>query len=220
MNRFFIRPMLALIGAACLCASAAFATPEASLPTKGLKSSLDAAKTASGDIYNSYLERVHPSAYYHLYAFTDTGHEIQLHDDSRWAVRPSHQNIVLRWVQNDALVLKPSAACFPWSKFVLFNCTTQETIDVELLYPVSMSNYTVYIVDIDPYNRLVRLNDNTIWSVDSQDKYFGYWQIGHRLLIGVNNGYRSAPLPHILINIDLANQPYSKADFYTSSVYY
>lgn len=170
---------------------------------------------------DAYLYRLHDDAYYHIVAFSDNGDVVQLHDGSKWAVHPSQCYTALYWTQSDAIFIKPRSSCFSSYNYVLQNYTTQEAVEVNLIsQPLPMGAYTFHIVNIEPYSRLIQLNDNTVWQVDASDRNFPYWQIGQRLLIGVNNYWRTAPLPNIMINVDLYGEPYSQADFYGYPVGY
>ncbi len=169
---------------------------------------------------SQYLQRIHNDGYYHLVAFSDTGDVVQLHDASKWEVQSSGRAKVLYWVQSDDIFIKPSFSWFSSYQYVLHNRTTNQAVEVNLINPpVPMGAYTFRIVNIDPYQRLVLLSDNTVWQVGS-DSNFSYWQIGQRLLVGVNNKWRTAQFPHILINVDQSGQPYSQAVFYGYSTAY
>ncbi len=167
------------------------------------------------DADEAYLYRIHNDAYYHLVAFSDNGDIVQLQDASKWSVHPSQRNTVLYWVQSDDIFIKPRSSCFSFYKYVLYNRTTKQAVEVNLFNPpLPMGAYTFRIEHIDPYARLVHLSDNTVWQIDGSDSNFSYWQIGQRVLIGLNNHWRNAKLPHILINVDMYKEPYSAADFY------
>jgi hypothetical protein len=236
MNRLFIRPLLATVCAAMFCigtdsvaASDEVPFPEvvpveksekSENPAEDLAETLPWADTVQSP-EEAYLYRIHSDAYYHLVAFSDTGDVVQLHDASRWSVHPSQRHVVLYWVQSDDIFIKPSSSCFSSYRYVLHNRTTQQAVEVNLISPpLPMGAYTFRIVNIEPYARWVQLSDNTVWQIDSQDKNFLYWQIGQRVLVGVNNQWRSAALPHILINVDMYKEPYSQADFYGYPVGY
>lgn len=170
---------------------------------------------------DAYLFRLHNDTYYHVVSYSDNGDMVQLHDASKWAVNPSQWYTVPYWVQSDNIFIKPSSSCFSSYKYVLFNYTTKQAVEVNLIQnPLPMGDRTFRIVTIEPYARLVQLSDNTVWQVDAADTDFPYWQIGQRLLIGLNNHWRTAPLPNILINVDLYNEPYSQGNFYGYPVGY
>ncbi|WP_068467757.1 hypothetical protein [Candidatus Protochlamydia phocaeensis] len=161
-----------------------------------------------------YLYRIHSDSYYYPVAVSGSGDVVQLNDASKWSVHPYQRHIVMHWVQSDLIFIKPKASCFSMYSYVLQNRTTQEAVEVNLIgSPIPTGAYTHWIVNIDPYKKLIQLNDDTIWQIDPNDYAFNKWQIGHRLIVGVNNYWRIAKYPHILINTSLYNAPYSEGDF-------
>lgn len=170
---------------------------------------------------DAYLYRVHNDAYYHLVAFSDNGDVIQLHDASKWSVHPSERLTVLHWVQTDNIFIKPCTSWFSSYKFVLFNHTLQQSVEVNLIDPpLPMGAQTFRIVNIEPYSKKIQLSDNTIWQMDPSDSNFYYWQIGQRIVIGLNNHWSVNPFVNIFINVDLYDQPYSQGNFYGYPVSY
>lgn len=166
----------------------------------------------SNDSY--YLQRIHDNAYYHIVAFSDNGDVVQLHDASKWEVQRNGRQKVLQWVQADDIFIKPNASCFSFYKYVLHNRTVNQAVEVNLINPpLPMGAYTFRITNIQPYERLVLLSDNTVWQVGPSSN-FSYWNVGQRVIVGVNNKWRTTSFPHILINVDMSGQPYSEADFY------
>ncbi len=154
-----------------------------------------------------YLQRIHNDGYYHLVGWLGAnGATAVLHDGSEWAIEYYGRQKVLNWVQTDDIFIKPSLAWFSSNKYVLNNRTQNHTVEATL-------TYTFQIANIEPYQRLVLLSDNTVWQV-GPDVNFSQWQVGQRVLVGVNNKWRTAPLPHVLINVDMRGQPYCQAIFY------
>ncbi len=170
---------------------------------------------------DAYLYRIHKDAYNHLFAFSENGEVVQLYDSSKWTVHPSQRYMVLQWVQSDDLFIKPYSSCFSPYRYVLYNRTTKQAVEVNLINPPeSMGAFTFHIVNIEPYARLVHLSDNTIWKISNSDQNFPYWQKGQRILIGVNNGWHSATYPHVLINVDMYKEPCSQGEFFGYPVGY
>lgn len=167
---------------------------------------------------HEWLSRVHQDAYYHLVAYSDNGDVVQLHDASKWTVHPGERKTVLGWVQSDDIFIKPYSSCFTSYRYVLYNRsidTKPNAVKVNMIAPpLPMGEATFRIVNIEPHARLVQLSDNTIWQVDSQSTSFSDWRIGDRLLVGVNNHWRTVPFPQILINADLSKEPSCMAFFY------
>jgi len=159
-----------------------------------------------------YLYLLHPYAYYHPVAVSLSGDTVQLHDNSMWSVHPYQRHLVQGWAQSHDIFIKPKSSCFSMYKYVLHNRSTQQAVEVNWLgTSIEVNAYTHWIVNIDFYNRIIQLNDNSVWQIDPSDYAFDKWQIGHRLLVGVNNHWRVATFPHILINSSLYGAPYSEA---------
>lgn len=227
MNHFFLRSFLATFCGALLCigSTAVFANsqeeapfPEVvrveqeKFPEQTLTDVLTETIGYSNDAY--YLQRIHNDGYYHLVAFSDNGDTIQLHDASKWDIQRSGRAKVLYWVVSDDIFIKPNTACCSLYKYVLHNRTTNQAVEANLKTPpLPMGANTFRIINIQPYERLVLLSDNTVWQV-GPDADFSSWQIGQRLLVGVNNKWRTATYPHILINVDVSGNRYSQALFY------
>jgi hypothetical protein len=228
MNRLFIRHLLAVVCTTFLCVGTVYAAETEEVPfpevvtvekpehpAAELTEALPWVQSIGYNPDDAYLYRIHNDAYYHLVAYSDTGDIVQLHDASKWFIHYNQRYLVLQWVQSDDIFIKPQASCFSSYQYVLHNRTLQQTVEANLINPpLPMGAFTFRIVNIDPYARLVHLSDNTVWQIDFKDRHFPYWQIGQRVLVGVNNNWRSAPRPHILINADIYKEPYSQADFY------
>lgn len=163
---------------------------------------------------NYYLQRLHTDSYYHLVAYSDSGDVVQLHDASKWSIQRSGRNKVIYWVQSDEIFIKPSIAWFSSYQYVLYNRTTNQAVQASLTSPpLPMGAATFRIVNIEPHQGLILLSDNTVWQVGSKSQFLN-WQIGQRVLVGVNNKWRTAQFPQILINIDFSGESYSEAIFY------
>jgi hypothetical protein len=175
-------------------------------------------KSGNLDDYDSnYLYRIYPSANYFPVSITPSGDNIQLHDGSLWYVHPNQRNIIKNWVQTDKLFIKPNVAWFSSYSYVLQNRTiedrNQRIVEVSLLEPPVMNgDYTRWVIDVDYHNHLVYLNDDTVWYINPNDSSFNKWQIGQRLVIGVNNRWRTSEFPHILINAGIYRAPYCEAE--------
>ena len=168
---------------------------------------------------NQFLYRIHPNAYNFPASVTLAGDTIQLFDTSLWFVNPRDRYLVLSWASNDPIFIRPNlnygsfASWFfdcPYP-YVFQNRVTQDIVEVNLVAP-PVDGYARIIVDMNRTFRWVLLNDGTTWEVDPLDYTFDKWKIGHILLTGVNNGWRTANYPHILINASIYKAPYSEAD--------
>ncbi|MFI0435300.1 MAG: hypothetical protein ACH350_06175 [Parachlamydiaceae bacterium] len=161
-----------------------------------------------------YLKRIHANSYYHLVAFSDNGDVVQLHDGSKWQVEASGRQQVLYWAKSDEIFIKPCISWFSSNQYVLHNRTLNQVVKVNIKSaPLPMGAYTLRVVNIEPYDRLVLLSDHTVWQV-GPDSNFSRWRIGQRVFAGVNNQWRTAPYPQILINVDIPGNPFSPVIFY------
>ncbi len=160
------------------------------------------------------LNRLHPDAYYHFATYSATGDMIQLHDASTWFIHPQQRHIVLSWKLHDDIFIKRTASCFSYYKYVLYNRMTKEAVEANLKSPTPNSpnppmGIPVFrIINIDMHNRLIQLNDNSFWFINPNSYDFSRWQIGQRLLVGVNNQWRSNDYPHLFINVDRYGEPH------------
>lgn len=222
MNRLFMRSLLTIL--LCFGSTFVFADEEVPFPEvirvedqeeEDVPALTPFTESFIGNHDDShYLKRIHNDGYYHLVATSDTGSKVQLHDASKWAVERSGQAKVLQWVESDDIFIKPSAACFSYYAYVLHNRTVNQAVAVNLVQPpLPMGAFTFRIMNIEPHQRLVLLSDHTIWKVENSYA-FSKWQVGQRVLVGVNNKWRTALFPHIFINIDIPGEPYSQTSFY------
>lgn len=161
----------------------------------------------------AYLSRLHNDSYSHLFGFTPDGSTIQMMDGSKWSVLGEGNLKVTNWVKSDDIFIKPALWYAP-SKYVFYNRTLNETVSVNLIaFPSQTSDYTFKISNINYTKRWVLLNDNTVWQV-GPDVSFSSWQIGDRVLVGVNNYWRTTAYPQIIINVEIQKAPYCSAIFY------
>ncbi len=229
MSSIFVRPLLTALCTVFLCVGSGTVRAEDEakiLPVEeNVEENVNAEDFAGTLFWGSpqadapYLYRIHNDAYQHLFAFSNMGDTVTLHDGSLWDIHPAYGSTVLGWVQSDEIFVKPNTSWFSSYRYVLHNRTLDQTVYANLK-PIPLNSNTLYIVNIEPYNRLVQLSDNTIWQVNFNDYNFPYWQIGQRVVVGVNSKWQTAPLPHILINADLYKESYSQADFYGYPVGY
>lgn len=167
----------------------------------------------------AFLHRIHPTAYYYQVAETITGDNIRLNDGSVWYVHPYQRYIVKNWLNSQPLFIKPNASWLSSYSYpyVLQNRETREIVEVSLLNPSEFGESTYWIIGIDSYARLVYLANSMgremVWFVSPRDRTLNKWREGQRLIIGVNNKWREAEFPHVLINTGIYNAPFSEAIF-------
>lgn len=191
--------------------------------SQNLNGSFPWTQSAKND--QDYLYRINQNAYYHAVGSSSDGTILQLQDASKWSIHPDQVRFSTQWVKNDTIFIKPNASwrssswmpsfLAPSYKYVLYNLTLQQSVEANLIeLPLKNGANTFKIESIQPDLRIVQLNDHTFWYVDPADKTFSSWQRNQRVFIGVNDHWHTAGFPHIIINADLRNEPYSQADFY------
>lgn len=162
---------------------------------------------------SAYLCRLHINSFNHIYGFNDDGSKIEMFDGSKWKVQVGRYK-VLHWAQDNEIFIKPAYFWYTSTKYILYNRTLDQVIEADLSScPRSDSSYTYKITYIDSFNKLIILSDNTVWQMGLSAN-FKSWQIGDRILIGVNNHWRTTTSPQILINVEIAGIPYCPAIHY------
>ena len=160
------------------------------------------------------IQRIHPNSYHHIIGVSNDGDKVQLHDGSKWNVVGRGKNLVLNWVKNDEIFIKPSISWFSGCQYVLHNRTLNEIAEVNLrTAPSIVSSSTLRITHILPSENLIYLNDDTVWKIEPT---YGVsqWLVGDRLMVGVNNHWRTTLWPQILINSETTEAGYCQAYFY------
>lgn len=173
------------------------------------------ASVYSDDEY--YLDRIHKLAYIFPQNVINAGQKIELCDQSRWFVNSVQRYVVCNWVQTDTIFIKPKSSCFSMYPYVLYNRTTLEAVEVQFCdIPKYYGAFRQRIAKIDYYSRTVQLDDpeNTVWQISFGDYAFNQWQIGDFIIVGVNNDWRIANFPHIMINASIPGAPYSESEFF------
>ncbi len=171
------------------------------------------------DFYDeSFLNRVHKSANrFPVAVSVYNADAIQLDDASKWSVHPYYRDMIRYWTQNDVIFVKPKSSWFSMYSYVLQNRTRQQIAEVNFTNFESYAPAVTcarWITKIDPYKNLIELNDKSVWQVSQSDStIFPKYNIGNRVIIGVNNYWKMNQHPHILINASLYNTPYVEAEF-------
>jgi hypothetical protein len=171
----------------------------------------------SYDNDNQYLDRIQKLAYTFPIGVINNGQKVRLVDDSNWFVNSVQQSQVCNWAQSDTIFIKPKSSCFSRYAYVLHNRTTHEAVEVNFVnMPLYYGAYRQKIAKIDYYSRVIQLDDleNTVWEISFGDSNFNYWKQGDYIIVGVNNDWRIANYPHILINASIKNAPYCESNFY------
>ena len=175
-------------------------------------------------IYNDfdYIDRIQTLAYTSPVRTYMNGARVELIDESIWTINPRQKEQILGrwpnagWTQEDCIFIKPSISWFSSYPYVLHNRTKGETVEVKFTsMPQRFGMYRQQISKIDPYNRLIELDDEerTVWQINSSNSTFNFFSVGDYVIVGVNNYWRTTQYPHILINASTSSAPYCEANF-------
>jgi len=163
-----------------------------------------------------FLDRIQTLAYTFPYGIINNGQKLQLIDESIWAINSVQSYRVRNWVQAQTVFIKPNASCFSRYNYVLYNRDTREAVEAQFVsMPENLNFYRQRIEKLDPYNRVIQLDDaeRTVWAISMAETGFGFWSVGDYIIVGVNNDWRIAKYPHILINASISQGPYCEATF-------
>jgi len=166
-----------------------------------------------------FFERIHPHAYHKILNITAEGKWAELEDGSIWEVHPLQQEQLLTWHMDDHVIIKPRATCCSLFQYVIHHMAKSETVEVNIVRaPITIHPETFVIQSIDKENKLLSMRDQTIWHFAHVGWRSWSWKVGDTIVIGVNNYWRIAEMPHILINTSVPYTPYIEAEFigYTS----
>lgn len=183
-------------------------------PTNIIEQSMFKARYDNDD---QYLDRIQKLAYTFPVGVINGGEMVELVDQSKWYVNSVQRHQVRGWVQSDTIFIKPKSSCFSMYPYVLHNRTMGQAVEVQFVdMPQYYGVYRQKIAKIDFYNRIIQLDDaeRSVWKINFADSGFNSWTVGDYIVVGVNNDWRVADHPHILINTSITNAPYCEASFY------
>lgn len=161
-----------------------------------------------------YLFQIHKDADHYMIGIKNFGEAILLHDESEWSVGLFDRSTVKGWKSDHVLFIKPNTSLFSFYNYEIQNRTTYEKADINhLAVPLFANAYSLEVVGIDYFSRLITLNDGTVWQVSPSDFSFKTWLLGDRIIVGVNKSYRMGSYIHILINASITGAPYCEANY-------
>lgn len=155
----------------------------------------------------AYYSSSHQAAY-HIPANVSTdGLNVELEDQSIWQVHSWDASKVKKWKPHHIIVIAPNKNIFTkWSyPYKLVNLDTGHVTKAKMKFtPVfndpNVDIYVHWIEDIDYYNRLLRLEDGSLWSIAWGDsdimRHFDRYNI---VIVGTNDGWFRESCPNILI---------------------
>lgn len=136
---------------------------------------------------------------------------VRIEDGSHFKIPSSDTSILSEWRSGDRLVISPNSSYFSFYTYKIRNTTLGTSVLANLHYGPSIGNrFAKQIDEIDYRNQLVRLTDDSYWSIsDSCLDDFYRWSESDYIIIGSSNRFSST---NILINVTL-NQ-YADANLY------
>lgn len=149
---------------------------------------------------------VYPNSTHWIETLSLFGESVGIEDGSIWQVNCSDRNLVQDWVLSDPVIITQNRSWFSSCKYRILNKNDGSSIPANLAYgPIIGGEYSLQISNIDHYNGLLILSDNSHWKISSRDRYlFPEWTLGDYILLGVNSGWDSS-CPYILINSNMDN---------------
>lgn len=159
------------------------------------------------------LHRIHSHGYHSLNSLTGPGDYAKLEDGSIWLVHPYQRSIIKGWAQDHSIFIKPDISCLSVYRYVFHNYTANQVVKVNYAeaHPPVYANTVHVIAGIDSNANMIYLEDGSSWYMNPNDGTFKNWWIGDRMIVGVNNHWRTAFYPHILINASIKSTPYCEA---------
>ncbi len=168
-------------------------------------------------VINGMYLTTHPMASHGIYKTSILGDSVELNDGSIWQVWfSSDWDVVRRWNYfNDQVIICPGSI-FDATDYLLVSQRTGEVVpvrltDLEVILgdPYFMGqrlwvNTINYLYDIicGCYYYEIRLNDGSIWEVDTHDTYLGSLMFpGDVVFIGVDESF-GAPTYNILVHFN------------------
>lgn len=164
------------------------------------------------------INEIQPKAFNGLVCLSINGEVIGLQDGSKWRVKSEDRKKVMMWVQSDTIFIKPLYSCLPQivrsSNFIIHNRTINETVTAKLMIPSAIEDLSLYIVCSAKIHSVdcVILSDKSVWRISMSDHFFSPRE-GNLVILGVNNHWRTADYPHILIIGKEESNEYFPASF-------
>lgn len=157
-------------------------------------------------LYDEYYT-THPGAFHQPVAVSPYGDTIELEDGSVWTARSYDRYKTLDWMMGDSILIAPNHNWFSLYDFKLINQNTGAHVEVNLsLGPYYNGFHTRWIQSIDYYNRIIVLDDHSVWNMSKYDRSIIYnWAVNDTVIIGINDGWLVGDYVNILINVNMLN---------------
>ncbi len=167
---------------------------------------LSECETKEKDGYDPDYCPVSPSFAHIIVSLSQFGDALEIEDGSIWRINCSDVRHMRSWYYNDPIIITQNHKWFSDSKYRIINKNDGTSVAADLyLGPQIGGNCSLQITNIDHYNELLILSDNTHWKISSRDhNLFPEWTIGDYVILGINSGWDSS-CPYILINSNMNN---------------
>lgn len=131
------------------------------------------------------------------YFISQRGDSIQLDDGSNWKVRERDRRAVRQWNNGDVVVIE-AGRFFCWSTYSLVNYTNGTSIDVELINPVCNGVLSHWIIEVNPFEGYLRLQDGSVWRMSTYELL--NWNINDDVIIALSKNWFSNDSSYVMIN--------------------
>jgi len=149
---------------------------------------------------------VFPNANHWIIDRSPFGDSITIEDGSAWEVSCFDTDRIYYWYNSDPVIITQNRSWFSSCQYRMINKNNGSSVPVDLYVgPFVGGEYSLQITNIDHYNGLLILSDQSHWKISSRDRYlFPEWTLGDYVILGVNSGWDSF-CPFILINVNMNN---------------
>jgi hypothetical protein len=157
----------------------------------------------------AYYSSSHHAAFHSPINKAANGRSLEIEDNSIWEIHPWDAYKVMSWQRHHTIVLAPNKNIFTcWSypyKFINLDSKDLDIIKVNLsITPVfkdsNIDIYVHWIDEIDYNNRIIRLEDGSIWQISWLDRnVIRNFQKYNIVILGTNDGWFRSSNPNILI---------------------
>ena len=163
-------------------------------------------RTAHG-VHQYVYYTTHDGAYHKPISISPVGNTVELEDGSIWNIHSRDSQKTLNWLATDILVVTPNHCWFSIYDFRLVNQNTGASVRANLsLGPIYNGLQTHWIVGIDYNNRVIVLEDGSVWNMSYfDDAVVKKWLMNDIVIIGINDGWFAGNKRNILINVNMLN---------------
>ena len=139
-----------------------------------------------------------------LVGIADNSRSVELEDGSHWEICPSDAYVLRGWRREDSIVITPNYNWFASYGYHITNKTANSYVRANMYVgPLAFGPYSHWIVDVDYFGGKVYLENQTVWSVSSQDMHIlKDWAVNDHIIFGLYDSWFSH-FDHILINVNM-----------------